>query len=170
MWAYPLNGSSKSLRLLTFVVAGIVALSISLLPAWSDDTIATFKRLVQTHSLKCMFVEGTQANWSKGQLDASTIKNEEFALHFDSIDAKKGISRLIGNMGAADLKTILTLEGLTFIEQTPSGNLNFTTVFPYYKKGTREFVAVTSRHLMFPGEDGESPFPSQRHGTCRVWE
>jgi hypothetical protein len=153
----------------TVTVIGIVILGL-LTPAWANEVAATYKRLTQSRSLKCVFVEGAQADWSNGRLNISTTKNEEFALHFDSIDAKKGTARLIGNAGAADVATILTAQGLTFIEQTPSGNLNFTTVFPFYKKGTQDFVAVTSRHLLFPGIDGKKPFPSQGHGTCQVWE
>lgn len=154
----------------TVMVIVIVILGLLLTSAWADDSTAPYKRLAQSRSLKCLFVEAAQADWSTGRLNTSTIKNEKFALHFDSIDAKKGTSRLIGNVGAADLVAVLTLEGLTFIEQTPSGNHNFTTVFPFYKKDTQEFVAVTSRHVMLPDVDSESPLPSQRHGTCRVWE
>jgi len=110
-----------------------------------------------------------QADWRNGRLETS-VNSEEVTSHFDSIDLKKGTARLIGNVGAGDVITILTAESLTFIEKTASGNLNFTTVFPFYKNNTQEFLAVTSRHLVLPNREGVSPFPSQHHGTCQVWE
>lgn len=149
----------------TLVVLGLVILGLLLTPAWANETVANYKRLVQARSLKCAFVVGMQADWKTGQLKTSAIAGEELVLHFDSIDAKKGTARLIGNVGAADIVTLLTATSLSFIEQTFTGNLNLTTVFPFYKKDTQEFVAVTSRHQLL-----ESAFPSQHHGTCQVWE
>lgn len=160
------EGLYKVFRLSVFVIAGLFNLSILLLPAQADDVV-TFEQLIQARSLKCMFVEGTQTDWRNGRLSTSPIKNERFELYFDSVDAKRQTARLIGNNGAADVRAVFTSRSLTFIEQTLSGNLNVTTVFPFYKKGTEEFVAVTSRHLTLPDD---APFPSQRHGTCRVWE
>jgi hypothetical protein len=73
-------------------------------------------------------------------------------LHFDGIDLKKGTARLIGGVGAADVATIPTPSNLTFVEKTDSGNLNFTSVFPSYAKGSQNFIAVTSRHASWRGQ------------------
>jgi len=157
----------------TLAVIGLVIFSLLVLlltPAWASETVAIYRRLFHARSLKCTFTLGTQGDWHTGQLKTSAITGEEFVLHFDSIDAKKGTARLIGNVGAGDIVTILTSRGLSFIEETSVGNLNVTTVFPFYKEDTQEFVAVTSRHLLLPGEYGRSPYPSQYHGTCQVWE
>ena len=85
---------------------------------------------------------------------------------FDSIDAKGGKARIIGNEGASNARVLLTATGLTFVEETAFGNVNFTTVFGRYDSATsRRFVAISSRH-----QDINGPFPSQYHGTCSVLE
>ncbi|MBW7991848.1 MAG: hypothetical protein FVQ84_17770 [Planctomycetes bacterium] len=56
---------------------------------------------------------------------------------------------------------IPTLTGITFIEQTGSGNLNYTTVFFSCVEGTEDYIAVHSRHLDL---GIAKPFPSQTHG------
>jgi hypothetical protein len=111
-----------------------------------------------------------QGDWKGGSLSTSKETNQSFELHFDGIEIVKQKARLIGNQGVNNVAVTLTPSSLTFVEITPSGNPNFTTVFPAYKKGTKEFIAVTSRHLMFPGLPGDYPFPSQHHGSCQVWE
>jgi len=87
------------------------------------------------------------------------------ALHFDSIDAKKGTARLIGNQGSADVFSFMTQTGVHFMEQTGTGAVNVTTVFAEYAAGTQNFMAVTSRHLSIDG-----PFTSQWQGTCKTWD
>jgi len=83
---------------------------------------------------------------------------------FDSIDAKAGKARIVGNVGAGDVLVLVTIAGLTFVEQTAFGNVNLTTVFAAYDSpSSRRFVAVSSRHQNLNG-----PFPSQYHGTCSV--
>ena len=142
-------------------------------PAWADPLVksktsiqAEYLRynLENARSLKCTFSTGMRADWEGGKLTTSG-ENEEFILHFDNIAPKEKRARLIGNQGAADIAVMLTPSGLTFVEVTPSGNLNFTTVFPAYKKETQEFIAVTSRHILLM-----DPFPSQLHGSCERWD
>ena len=84
---------------------------------------------------------------------------------FDSIDTQAGTARIIGNAGAGDISVVVTSVGLTFIEQTGVGGLNFTTVFTHFVEPENVArAAVTSRHLILVG----SPFPSQYHGTCVI--
>ena len=84
---------------------------------------------------------------------------------FDSIDTQAGTARIIGNAGAGDISVVVTPVGLTFIEQTGVGGLNFTTVFTHFVEPENVArAAVTSRHLILVG----SPFPSQYHGTCVI--
>ena len=132
----------------------------------ADDLDAIYKRLVLARSLKCTFRVGLQADWRSGRLKTSPISSEELVLHFDTIDVKKGTARLIGNIGAANVGVMLTPSHLSFMEKTDIGNLNFTTVFAYYEKGTQNFVSVTSRHVTML----DMPLPSQHHGSCQVWE
>jgi len=134
--------------------------------AVADDLVSTFRRLIQVRSLKCTFQVGLAADWESGKVKTSKLSSDNMVLHFDSIDLKKGVARLIGGAGAADVSTVLTSSHLSFIEKTDVGNLNFTTVFPFYEKGTHNFAAVTSRHVTIV----DKPLPSQYHGTCQVWE
>jgi hypothetical protein len=122
---------------------------------------------VSAHSIRCQLGRGTQASWDGGKLELENANmGESGQATFDSIDPKAGKARLIGNAGAGDVLIIATSAGLTFIEQTAFGNVNFTTVFAAYDSAaSRRFVAVSSRHQNING-----PFPSQYHGTCSVLE
>jgi hypothetical protein len=134
----------------------------------ADQVVAldnTFERLMGTKSLKCTFEKGTSANW-KGETVKIEPDDSLDTLHFDSIDLKAKTARLIANAGAGDVTMLWGASGLTFIERTGLGNFAFTTIFPIYKQGTTEFIAVTSRHMNLL----KYPLPSQYHGTCKVWE
>jgi len=149
-------------RLLLLCLTFLILFPSPLLPAEGNNLLHT---LSHTRSLKCTFITVMQGGWEGGSLSTSK-KNESFELYFDGIEIAKKKARLIGNQGACDVAVTLTPRGLTFVEMTPVGNTNFTTVFPAYKKETKEFIAVTSRHLMLV----DVPFPSQLHGSCQVGE
>jgi hypothetical protein len=144
----------------------ILALFVALwsATAWGDSTQEVYRKLSRARSLKCTFSTIIQSAWEAGKFSTKT-ESEKYEAHFDSIDANSHKARLIGNAGAADVTVLLTPESLSFIEVTPSGNPNLTTVFPALKAGTSEFIAVSSRHVSFI-----EPFPSQHHGACKVWE
>jgi hypothetical protein len=150
-------------RLLLFCLTFLILFPCPLLPAEGNNL---FRTLSLTRSLKCTFTTVMQGDWEGGSLSTSKEIDQSFVLHFDGIEIAKLKARLIGNLGSEDVVVMLTASSLTFVEMTPAGNPNFTTVFPAYKKGTKEFIAVTSRHLLVI----DRPFPSQRHGSCQVWE
>jgi len=144
-----------------FIVAvfslGIVSFS------FADEE--ALNRLFSARSLKCTLGEGASGDWKGGKLEVRKGKWKT-VLHFDNINIKAGTARLIGNQGSEDVTVTSTNKGVTFVELTFTGNLNFTTVFASYKKGTSEFIMVTSRHMDLMG----APLPSQYHGTCKVWD
>ena len=146
----------------TVLVLMSCVLSFSMVAAEQNP----YALLINAKSLKCQFSMGTVGEWTKGKLE---IKEDgiEGSLHFDNINYKSREARLIGNNGSADLTALLTTEAATFIEESSSGNLIFTSVFPEYKKGTSEFIAVMSRHINKHYLGG--PSPSQLHGLCKVW-
>ena len=135
--------------------------------AYAQPAEEAFARLLTVRSLRCELGAGTQASWDSGSLKLERSAFGEGAkVTFDSIDTKAGKARLIGTQGAGDVQVLLTVAGLTFIEQTAFGNLNFTTVFSKFDSAvSRRFIAVASRHQNING-----PFPSQYHGTCSVLE
>jgi hypothetical protein len=134
------------------------------------ESLAAVERLSAAKSLKCVFGEGYATNWDK---DAPTMergrwsKEADLTLIFDSINLRTQSARAIANQGAGDVGVLATASGLTFIEQTAGGNVVVTTVFPAYKKGTKDFIAVHSRHWFSAFPLGV--LPSQYHGTCSVW-
>lgn len=135
--------------------------------AYAEQVDEAFGRLLRARSLRCDLQTGTQASWDGGTLKLQPASfGEGGRVTFDSIDTKSGKARLIGNAGASDIQVVPTAIGLTFVEQTAFGNLNFTTVFASYDSlSSRRFVAVASRH-----QDLNGPFPSQYHGTCSILE
>jgi hypothetical protein len=136
-------------------------LSFSLVAAKQEP----FALLINAKSIKCEFSNGMRSDWSKGKLETKQ-DSIEGSIHFDSINFGVRQARLIGNSSSVDVTAVLTAEVVTFIEQTDSGNLIFTSIFPEYKKGTSEFVAVMSRHVNLHYLGG--PTPSQYYGVCKV--
>lgn len=130
------------------------------IPAWADD--AAHEQLLRAKSLKCTFGPGTVADWEKGK---PKLESDNFgkSINYDTIDIKNGRARVIGPSGASDLTVTVGAYGLTLTESF-IGGVSVTTVFSDFKKGTREFVAVLSRHVGVMGP----PIPSQYHGTCTV--
>lgn len=133
--------------------------------AYAQSADDAFGRLLKARSLRCDIQRGTQASWDGGNLKLEPATyGEGGRVTFDSIDIRSGKARLIGNAGAGDIQVVPTAVGLTFVEQTAFGNLNFTTVFGTYDSpSSRRLITVTSRH-----QDLHGPFPSQYHGTCSI--
>ena len=143
--------------------SGLAIILIAIVTAtdtFSQET-AAFERLLATSSLRCTFTVGRSVDWDSGKPKVSSDKlgNE---LVFDAINVRAQTARFIGNIGATDVVALITATGLTLIEETPTGNYQFTTVFASYADGTKDFIAVHSRHADLLG-----PLPSQFHGTCK---
>ena len=140
---------------------------IAFLPAWGSDVAR--EQLLRARSLKCNFGPGTVADWEKGnpKLESDNIgktaNRETDVTNYDAIDIKNGRARVITSIGTGDLSVTVGAYGLTFTENFLAG-VSIATVFSEYKSGTREFIAVLSRHVDVAG----LPFPSQYHGTCIV--
>ena len=125
--------------------------------------------------------QGLRGGWKDGKpsLEQGTF-GDGATVTYDSIDAKAGSARVIGNAGAYDVVVLRTPVGLTFIEQGNEliAGLSFTTVFTRTVErdtssdaertqglpSTSSFIAVISRHLDILG----TVAPSQWHGTCRI--
>ena len=133
--------------------------------AAKDDPFHNLVDLLEGHSLKCGFSVVSQTYWENGNLTIKTETENDFLLHFNSIDIQRNHARLHGNLEVVDVSLLLTGGTLSFLETTANGGVNLTTIFPSYRNESREFIAVTSRHLSVFG-----PFPSQHHGSCQVLE
>lgn len=125
-----------------------------------------FDRLLAARCLRCTLDEGTQAEWRGGRVKLTSARfGKAGVLTFDGINVKEGTARLIAG-SVADVAVLVTPVGLTFLEQTGSGNLIVTTVFGDHALSGDRFAAVSSRHIA----TFTSPFPSQYHGTCTILE
>jgi len=153
-------------------IKGIFPLVISLLLISSvvsaEDDV--FSKLVKARTIRCHLGKGAFAEWKNGKVEIEISRwsksPEACILIFDSIDLKAGKARIIGNQGARDVIALATPTGITFIEKTPAGNINVTTVFAKYNDGSGDFTFVHSRHLMLI----EGPLPSQYYGVCEILE
>jgi hypothetical protein len=133
-----------------------------------------FERLMKAKSVRCNLKDGYSAVWKDGDIKMNKGKfsddEKDSILIYDSISIKNSSARVIGNQSSADVVVLATQTGLTFIEKTPVGYHMIMTVFPYYKRGTNEFVCVYSRHFGSMSQLRLGPMPSQWHGTCKIWE
>lgn len=120
--------------------------------------------LASVRSLKCEFPSLAVNEWEQEQ-PAPKLKKQNFAFHIDGVDLSQGKARIIGNAGSEDLVAMIGNGVLHFVERTPSGNLNVTSVFATRSKA-RKFKAVHSRHVLIAGV----PLPSQAYGYCETWE
>ncbi len=120
---------------------------------------------METRSFRCSLPDYSQGRVEQGRLLVETGKEEAeaFTFHIDGIDHEAGKARLIGNAGADDLTVVGSMSSVSFIERTPSGALNITTIYAWRDSMDR-FHAAHSRHIALLG-----PYPSQRYGYCEVW-
>ena len=137
--------------------------ALTLLPAVAFAQAADL--LFSARTLTCEWGQGTTAEWTDGGPPSLSQGSFGAGAIFDAIDTEAGTARIIGNSGSGDISVVVTPVGLTFIEKTGVGGLNFTTVFTHFVEPENVArVAVTSRHITLLG----SPFPSQYHGTCVI--
>jgi len=151
-------------------VAGFL---LALLLFYPDITKAqideeSFKQLIQAKTLKCVWDKGKISTWKNGHIIIEDEKMKGFT--FDSIDYEKGTARLIANVSAGDVSAMLTIGGITFMEQTKMGSVMFTTVYTQKSESMelREtFYAVHSRHV---NAFIAKPISTQLYGKCMIWD
>lgn len=116
----------------------------------------------QTQSFRCNFSDGFSTNWDSGK--PSSVRDGRMSeMVFDQLDTKKGSGRMIGNAGAETVQVLKGDGSLHIAERTPTGNMNFTTIFYANPKNTNEFPVVHSRHINLLN----APLTSQFVGLCK---
>jgi hypothetical protein len=119
--------------------------------------------LTSAKTFRCRFSSGVSANMSTDR-PAPKLNRDTLNLVFDEINTREGTARLIGNMGATDVRVIADPHAVTFLEQTLSGIVQITVIYAAQRSdGT--FKAVHSRHTPIVGGN---PLPSQAYGYCRA--
>ncbi|MDD5324605.1 MAG: hypothetical protein PHR71_04735 [Polaromonas sp.] len=125
-----------------------------------DDPMS---KLLAARSLKCHFGQGVETTWPNGKPKTTTAHaGTDLDVNFDSIDILNQSARMIGNIGASDVKVSATQVGVSFVQSAPSV-VDLTTVFPIYGNN-HNFIAVDTRHVMIPG----AAMAEQFYGSCQV--
>lgn len=119
--------------------------------------------------LGCMFTQSafsshSELPWMTGEDEALRVSEGMFELAFAAIDLVGKRAQLVGNQGAAAVSAERGASGsIVFMEWTPAGNANLTTVLAPSKDGI--IRAITSRHIVDPLAGGY--MASQMLGTCK---
>jgi hypothetical protein len=170
-----MNSVRRTLRLLLLAPIAVGACTPDARDLAAGEAAATSPlgtKLLDVATLRCESGTGVSAEWRAGKPALEKSKfGEDGQMIFDTIDRKGGTALLIGNVGTVEVKVISTDKALHFVEVSPAGNLNVTTVFATRPEGVGydEFVYVMSRHqdIGLPGELAVL-IPSQYHGKCRA--
>lgn len=133
----------------------LCALIASLIPVDAAGQTARY--------LICTFPSGVVTDLS-GSPTTEPSTGAPLLLIFRDVDMASGVATVVGNASPEGVQ-VAAIEGansFSFVETTPSGNVNTTSVFP--NGSTDVAVAVTSRHIAIPGG---VPVISQLFGSCR---
>jgi len=149
------------------LLAAFLTFSLSGLAQSADHDL-----LFSTRSFKCTFPWKASIGWDS-QEPTIESKKQDFGFFIDGVDLKAAKARIIGNNGSDDLTPIPGDNVLTFIEITPNGNVNTTTIFVWRDK-RNGFKAVHSRHISIgmktDAVSGGGPVVTQNYGYCVPWE
>ena len=131
--------------------------------AQSEDDRAV---LQSTRSLRCSFSRAAflQPPWIDTDRPSLEDGDEDLRFQIDAIDHAGNRARMIGNAASVDIILIRGADGLSFIERTPSGGVNLTTVYAW-RDSDGGFKTVYSRHTAVVG-----PSPQQLYGRCEPWD
>jgi hypothetical protein len=139
------------------IVIAVLVLFTALTHAEVDPTT----QLHAARSLRCHFGPGTSTEWT-GSKPKTSIARFDQDVQFDSIDIKNHSARIIGNLGASDIKVFVTEVGISFLETAPAV-FDVTTVFPVYGED-HDFIAVDTRHVTSVGK----AMAEQYYGICKI--
>jgi hypothetical protein len=145
---------------LTMKTVLLALLAISTAPTYLQT--ADIQALMSISQLRCDFPLVAQADW-KSDRPAPIVKKQDFGFDITGIDLAGNSARIAGQLGSTALVVSKGIDVINFLERSPLGVLNVTSVFAARDKVGR-FKAVHSRHLS--GGGVLDPFPSQSYGFC----
>jgi hypothetical protein len=149
------------IMMLYFLLSTSVALSGG---AWANPS-----PLPET--LKCIYDFSISAQYKDGKWESE--KNKGFNFVLTNINIQNRSASIIGNAGSAGIDVVATTKAITFVELTPAGNYNLTSIFLPYKLQDSDstFLSVHSRHINLSAPSYPlDPLPSQFYGKCVRWE
>ncbi|RWD31321.1 MAG: hypothetical protein EOS22_04675 [Mesorhizobium sp.] len=146
----------------TVVVAAAAALIAGSASAQEAEWAPAYLGCTFTQTV---FSSHSELPWMAGKDEVLRPGSEAFEMAFAAIDLVGKRAQLVANQGTA---TVVADRGgsgsLVFLEWTPLGNANLTTVFAPGKDGI--IRAVTSRHIADPLQGG-GYMATQMLGTCK---
>jgi hypothetical protein len=97
-----------------------------------------------------------------------TTEHDVITVVYDSIDAERGTGHVnyekgVPGGGSGEVVARWQANALWLVETAPAGNMILTTIFPRYAEGTREFIALDSRHSALAIVSG-----AMSSGMCEV--
>jgi hypothetical protein len=152
-----------------WVKFSVVMLFMVSVQASASSALANPSTLPET--LKCIYEFSISAQYKDGKWEAE--KNNGFSFVLTNINIQNRSARMIGSGGSAEVDVVATTKAITFVELTPSGNYNVTSIFLPYKSQDSDstFLSVHSRHINFSSSPFPlDPLPSQFYGKCVRWE
>jgi hypothetical protein len=144
----------------------LVVLHLMTVNAHAQEAAQQLLRTVR--SLKCEFPEGYIVNLATTPIQRDTASGATVV--YDAIERVKGQARVIGTAGTDDIQVLVGTNTLTLIEMTPAGTPMITVVYGQFRKGSRELLAVTSRHFGHLGPEWPVITVGQYYGSCRQFE
>ena len=145
----------------------IYSLVLTLLIVSPVHLVAQEVEIASIKNWTCGFSISVAVDWESDFPENPTTMTESQMISIDNVDVDKGTAQLIGNTGADPINISVvapTKMAVNFLEVTPGGLMNLTTIFPASidVQGQRAFKAVQSRHLLIAGD----PLPIQLYGFC----
>lgn len=158
-----------------------VLLLIALVPGPVSLAAQDSSALLEAQTLRCLFETGHMFEWNQGGTVGRTTAIDDTPVIFDRVDHEAGRARVIAMSQAgpqlADVTVVVfdsgpirgrTTYALTFVEVSPAGSVNMTTVWSpadslSYPAESGSYPAVYSHHIAL-----DRPIPAQFPGWCRV--
>ena len=152
-----------------FMTAAVAILTFFWAAFTLNDYQDSAQQLLRTvRSLRCEFPTGTIVNLATDPPAREDAPGPSVV--YDAIDRKNKRARLIGTIGTEDMTVLVGNNTLSLIEITPTGTPIITVVYGQYRTGTRELLAVTSRHFGHLGPRESVITLGQYYGSCRQFE
>ena len=128
------------------VVCAVLPVAVVLTASGAEDPMS---QLRHAQSLRCTYTASALTSFRPDR--KITTEHDQMIVVYDNIDIERGTARVIYEKGvpgggAGDLTARWQANALWLIETAPAGNLILTTIFPRYADGTRDFIALDSRH------------------------
>jgi hypothetical protein len=124
------------------------------------------KTLAGSDTFECVFPSKTFGYWNHGTVYTGITEPpsdmEKVSMVIHSIDIVEGTAFLKSIWDAQEVTILDNIDGLTFLDVSPTGSVRIVTIFSHYCDFRHAFCSVLSEHV---GRFG-STAPYQAFGFC----